>query len=153
MNKKKYTWKQVFMYHKRAVSLVWDVHPQLLISRLVHVVWTTLTPYVGIYMSALIIEELAGKREVQRLMELIGISLGLAVVISLVGSSSSYNFNSILFLTAAVVNSLIFILDIESGSVVTNEYDSGAVPSTGLQYSILPSILYFTSSSTFGMSL
>ena len=84
MNKKKYTWKQVFLYHKRAVSVVWDVHPQLLISRLVHVAWTTLTPYVGIYMSALIIEELAGKREAQRLMELIGISLGMAAVISLV---------------------------------------------------------------------
>ena len=55
----------------------------MIISRFIHTIWTALTPYVNIYLSALVIEELAGERNPQRLLRLVGITLVAASVISL----------------------------------------------------------------------
>ena len=57
--------------------------PQMVISRFLYVIWTALTPYVGIFLSALIIDELAGSRNVQNLQMLVLITLVSAAVISL----------------------------------------------------------------------
>ena len=55
----------------------------MVISRFLYVIWTALTPYVGIFLSALIIDELAGSRNVQNLQMLVLITLVSAAVISL----------------------------------------------------------------------
>ena len=83
-NTKKHTWKQVFLIYRRALKLIYCTAPQLLVFRLAYTVWTALTPYVGIYLSALVIEELAGARNPQKLLELVGITLVSAAGISLV---------------------------------------------------------------------
>ena len=81
--KKNHTWKQVFQNYKRAIGLLYNSYPQLIISRFLYTVWTALTPYVNIYLSALIIEELAGERNPQRLLQLVGIALVTASVIAI----------------------------------------------------------------------
>lgn len=70
----------------RALGILYKKYPQMLLSRLLYVVWTALTPYVGIFLSALVIEELAGSRNVQRLRLLVLATLTVAAVTALVSA-------------------------------------------------------------------
>lgn len=72
--------------NNRALKLLYQYYPQMIISHLVNVIWSALTPYVGIYLSALIIDELIGSRDVDRLQILVIISLICAAVIALVSA-------------------------------------------------------------------
>ena len=69
--------------NNRALKLFYKRYPQMILSRLISVVWNSLTPYVSIYLSALVIDELAGSRTVERLQLLVLISLASAAVIAL----------------------------------------------------------------------
>lgn len=82
-NKKLKPWKEAGRLNGRALRLLYQHYPQMVLSQLLYVVWTSLTPYVGIYLSALVIEELAGSRNVQRLQLLVLLTLGSAAVIAL----------------------------------------------------------------------
>lgn len=78
------TWKETIKLNHRAFALFYKRYPQVILSRLFYVIWTSLTPYVGIYLSALIIDELAGSRNVQHLQFLVIMTLLTAAVIALV---------------------------------------------------------------------
>lgn len=69
--------------NNRALKLFYKRYPQMILSRLISVVWNSLTPYVSIYLSALVIDELAGSRSVERLQLLVLITLASAAVIAL----------------------------------------------------------------------
>lgn len=69
--------------NNRALKLFYKRYPQMILSRLISVVWNSLTPYVSIYLSALVIDELAGSRTVERLQLLVIITLASAAVIAL----------------------------------------------------------------------
>ena len=58
----------------------------MVLSRLLCVIWTSLTPYVGIYLSALVIDELAGSRNAARLRFLVLLTLGSAALIALISA-------------------------------------------------------------------
>ena len=85
-NKKKLSWRNVYKLNTRALTLIYKHYPQMVLSRLISVVWNALTPYVGIFLSALIIEELAGNRNVDKLKELVLISLLSAAAIALISA-------------------------------------------------------------------
>ena len=53
---------KAFKINVRAFKLLYERYPQMMLSRLFTEIWNSLTPYVGIYLSALIIGELAGCR-------------------------------------------------------------------------------------------
>ena len=69
--------------NNRALKPFYKRYPQMILSRLISVVWNSLTPYVSIYLSALVIDELAGSRNVERLQLLVLITLASAAVIAL----------------------------------------------------------------------
>ena len=69
--------------NNRALKLFYKRYPQMILSRRISVVWNSLTPYVSIYLSALVIDELAGSRNVERLQLLVIITLASAAVIAL----------------------------------------------------------------------
>ncbi len=69
--------------NNRALKLFYKRYPQMILSRLISVVWNSLTPYVSIYLSALVIDELAESRNVERLQLLVLITLASAAVIAL----------------------------------------------------------------------
>ena len=75
-DKKLLSWKKAIGINNRAFALLYRRWPQMLISRLARVIWSALTPYVGIYLSALVIDELAGARDPERLRNLVLITLG-----------------------------------------------------------------------------
>ena len=58
MNKteNKYSFRKVLELSARGLKVLYKHYPQMIISRFSNVIWNSLTPYVGIYMSALIIE-------------------------------------------------------------------------------------------------
>ena len=79
-------WSKVVRLNNRGLKLLYRRYPQMILSRLFYVVWTSLTPYTGIYLSALIVEELAGARSAGRLRFLVLTALLLAVFSALVSA-------------------------------------------------------------------
>lgn len=67
----------------RAMKLVYRHDPQLVLSHLLNEIWSVLTPYVGIYLSALVIDELVGSRDAARLQALVMMTLASAAVLAL----------------------------------------------------------------------
>lgn len=66
----------------RGTRLITEKSPQLLLSQISCEAWNALTPYVTIYLSALILEELDGDRNMGQLMKLVLITLLVAAGIS-----------------------------------------------------------------------
>jgi len=85
-NKQPVSMGKAFKINVRAFKLLYERYPQMMLSRLFTEIWNSLTPYVGIYLSALIIGELAGCRDAERLKFLVLVTLTSAVVIG-VGSA------------------------------------------------------------------
>ena len=69
--------------NNRALKLIYKHYPQMVLSYLLSVIWNALTPYVGIFLSALVINELVGNRGIQRLQMLVMITLVSAAIIAL----------------------------------------------------------------------
>ena len=81
---KKTTLRQAFSINRRAFGMLFHKYPQMFLSRLIPVIFGALTPYVGIYLSARIIEELSGNRDPLVLRNLVLATLFSAAAISLV---------------------------------------------------------------------
>lgn len=78
--------KNVLSVTARAFQLLYRLNPGIMISGVLSAIWGALTPYIGISLSAQIIDELSGGRDPVRLRNLVMWALGLAAVISLVGA-------------------------------------------------------------------
>ena len=79
-------WKKAFQLNLRAFMLIYKSYPQMISSRVICVMWGALTPYVGIYLSALVIDELAGSRNVEKLKLLVIAVLTSAAAIGLISA-------------------------------------------------------------------
>lgn len=77
---------EVFRMNWRAYRLIYKRCPKMIVSRLLCVVWEALTPYVGIVLSARIIDELSAERNVRTLIFLVALALLSAAMISLVAA-------------------------------------------------------------------
>ena len=86
MNKKRMSVGEAVKLNNRAFYIFYKRYPQMVLSRMISVIWNALTPYVGIYFSALVIEELAGSRDPHRLRFLVLITIVSAAVIALVSA-------------------------------------------------------------------
>ena len=86
-NKKdKMSTREVLSITSRAFRTLYNLHPFVMVSGLARTIWGALTPYVGIYLSAQLIGELAGNRDPERLRALVLWTLISAAAIALVGS-------------------------------------------------------------------
>ena len=87
MDKKEKSWGETLKMTGRALGIFYRRYPQMVISRLICVAWTAFTPYVGIYLSACLIDELAGRRDADHLRFLVLLLLlsqaGIALVAAL----------------------------------------------------------------------
>jgi len=84
--KKQMSWSKIFKLNNRVFRLFYKRYPQVILSWLINVVWRALVPYVGIFLSALIIDELAGNRNRERLQALVLLALVSAAAIALVSA-------------------------------------------------------------------
>ena len=84
VNKKRMSVIKMIKLNNQAIFMLYKRYPKMVLSRFFIVIWNALTPYIGIYFSALVIDELAGNRDVERLKMLVMITLVSAAVISLV---------------------------------------------------------------------
>jgi ATP-binding cassette subfamily B protein len=74
---------RAFEVNYRALKLLYKYYPQMVVSHIVSVIWSALTPYIGILLSALVIDELAGNRDIEHLQTLVIITLVSTAVIAL----------------------------------------------------------------------
>ena len=79
----KMTLRRALRANNRALKLIYKHYPQMVLSYMLSVIWNALTPYVGIFLSALVIDELVGNRDIQRLQMLVIITLVSAAIIAL----------------------------------------------------------------------
>lgn len=82
-DKKLLTWREAWKLNRRAFALIYKRCPRMIISRLICVIWDALTPYIGIYLSALLITELTEARNPSVIKKLVLIILISAALISL----------------------------------------------------------------------
>lgn len=82
-NNKLKSWGEMIKLNNRAFKIFYKRYPQMFLSRFISVIWRALTPYIGIYLSALVIDELAGSRNGERLRFLVLFTLGSAALIAL----------------------------------------------------------------------
>lgn len=85
-NKKLKSWSETLKLNYRALQIYYKHYPKIVLSHFACTIWTALTPYVRIYLSALIIDELAGERDVSRLQYLVLLTLGVSAFISLISA-------------------------------------------------------------------
>lgn len=78
--------KEAMKMTLRGVKLLYKANPQYTAMSIISTIWSALTPYVGLYLSALIIGELAGGRDPEKLKIYILISLASAAVIAIVSA-------------------------------------------------------------------
>ena len=83
-NKQRLSWLEMLKVNQRAYLLFYKRYPRMILSRFALIIWKALTPYVGIYFSALIIEELAGAKNPGRIRFLVLLTLFLIAAGSLV---------------------------------------------------------------------
>ncbi len=85
MNGKKLkTWRETFSLNSRALRMFYRHDPRMILSRIIHTVWTALTPYAGIYLMALLIDEISQNRDEARIKMLVWVILGAGAGIGLV---------------------------------------------------------------------
>lgn len=80
------SWKETFQLNIRAYRLIFKRWPKIMFSRFLNTAWNALTPYVGIKLSAEIINELSGGRDIAILTKLVFLTLGSAALISLISA-------------------------------------------------------------------
>lgn len=79
---KKISFREAFRLNRRAMQIWWQEYPAIFLSSAVFSLVNALSPYVGIWFSARIINELAGARDVQTLIHLVTAALASAAVLS-----------------------------------------------------------------------
>ncbi len=85
MEKKK-NFKEIIKINNRAIKIIYKRYPQMVISRFSIIIWEALTPYVTIYLSALVIDELVGNKDIERLKILVFVTLISGAIISLISA-------------------------------------------------------------------
>lgn len=82
----KLSFKEAMKINMRGYKIWWKLYPKMLISAAVHSIVSSLTPYVGIYLAAQIMNEIAGTKDVQVLTRLVLIALISAAVLALLNA-------------------------------------------------------------------
>ena len=74
----------------RAWKIWWQMCPGVFISKFIHSAFIAASPYVTIYFSARLLEELAGKRDSDRLLQWIILILAVEAILKLMGGILSH---------------------------------------------------------------
>lgn len=98
MSSKKVSYKEGWKRNLRAWKVWWDMCPGVFISKLLMSVCRAISPYVTIYLSARILDELSGSRDGQQLMKWVILQLAAGVFLALLNGVllrwSNYEFLS-----------------------------------------------------------
>ncbi len=78
--------REAWRLNRKALMFYYHTNPKLILSKILSTLWGALTPYVGIYLAAQVIEELAGGCDPVRLRELVLATLLSGALIALVSA-------------------------------------------------------------------
>ena len=81
---KKTIYAETFSLHFRAIKIWWKISPMIFISKSISAIYFALIPYIGIYISALFINELSNQRRPEELKNLVLLSLISALIIAVI---------------------------------------------------------------------
>ncbi len=83
--KHKYTWRQTLDVHLWAAKIWWGIEPRLFLSTALLALVTALTPFVTLWFSARILNELVGAREPEALWNWVWLTVAAAGALKLLG--------------------------------------------------------------------
>lgn len=86
MKKEDKSWLQKLKTNNRSLGILYRECPQMVVSTMVKAIWDNLTPYAVIYLSALVVDELAGGKDPRRLKTLVLAALAVAAITALGGA-------------------------------------------------------------------
>ncbi|MCC8168626.1 MAG: hypothetical protein LIO37_04720, partial [Clostridiales bacterium] len=75
--------REAMKLHIRAFRLLYQQRPQAIVSRFCQEAWNHLTPYIIVWMTALLLNEMAGDRDTERITQLVVTLLVTSAVIAL----------------------------------------------------------------------
>jgi ATP-binding cassette subfamily B protein len=84
-NEEKLSFRETVAKTCRAWKIYWQLSPQSFLSRLCHSLFQAVSPYVTIWFSAQILNELAGSRNPDRLLRLVLLQLAVTACLALLG--------------------------------------------------------------------
>ena len=84
--KRKIDWKKVIDVHIWAIKQWWKIDPKLFFSTGLHAIASAVAPYVTVWFSARIINELAGARRPEVLGRLVMVTLLVTALLSLINA-------------------------------------------------------------------
>ncbi len=87
MEASKLSWKETVRLNLRAVALWWENAPQLLVSAAASRLFLALSPYVSIYFTARLLDEIAGACRIEKLYGLVLAVLLSAICLTLLGQA------------------------------------------------------------------
>ena len=93
-NENKESLKEAFKLNYKGFKLINKYCPKMFLSETLHALFSAVTPYVVIYFSALIINELSGGRNPQKLWQLTSVTLIVTMVLALIQGVLSRWMNS-----------------------------------------------------------
>jgi len=85
-DEKRISFREAFRLNLRMLRILYRNSPRSILSRVIKTGWEALSPYIGIGLSAMIVTELAGNRDPKRLLFLVLLTLGSALIVSLIGA-------------------------------------------------------------------
>ncbi len=99
---KQISYFEAWKHNLRAWKIFWSIRPGIFISGLLNSIFTAVTPYVTIWLSAKIINELARNRDPKSLLNLVLIQLASASVLALISGILNHWSNYELYLMRTV---------------------------------------------------
>lgn len=89
----KRSFKEDFALIRRACKILWQICPQYILWQVMNAIVSAVTPYFGIYMTAVFVNELAGACDKTRLLTLAAITVGGGLIINIVSRIVSGRLN------------------------------------------------------------
>lgn len=158
-NKQKRSFAEDFRIIRRGIKILWNIDPRRLLWQAAYALTSTAFPYFAVYMSAMIVNELAGEHRAERLILLSAVCVGGAFILSIINRfiSGKYNVISktwdykIYYMMSDVQNKMKYGHLEDPGTVLLREQIIAGMNATGAG---LPSVgheLYLLMINLFGM--
>ena len=140
-NPNKISFAESFRLSAKTFRLLFREYPQMYLSRIVFVAWEALTPYVGIYISALLIGEIASSRDPKRL-TVLAVAAVVEFIFAVKGTIKACKHKELLYSAMAGINlngafSALVLAEVVVISLVTHGENSTLIASGGLVFGSL----------------
>lgn len=158
-NEQKRSFAEDFRIIRRGIKILWSIDPRRLLWQAAYALTSTAFPYFAVYMSAVIVNELAGENRAERLILLSAVCVGGAFILSIINRFVSGKYNvinktwdyKIYYMMSDVQNKMKYGHLEDPGTVLLREQIIAGMNATGAGLFSVGHELYLLMINLFGM--